>query len=374
MNTTQGLPDLMTLQNQIKIWLGLLVFSIVALWLFRGILLPFIAGMILAYLLNPLVNLLQRWRFNRNWATALVLFTVIALLVGVLLLIMPLVISQAIGLAQRLPGYATELQELGKQWLPALNEWLGLERAQQVERGIADLLTNILGFTAGLTGMLAQSGFSIIGTLGLAVITPVVAFYLLLDWEGMVRGVDNLLPMDHRSEIQGIFKEIDRSMAGVIRGQGSVVLILSLYYSISLSLTGLNFGLAIGLIAGFLSFVPYVGFITGFVLSIGIALVQFWPNWVMVVVVFMVYVIGQFIEGNILYPKLVGSSIGINPVWLMFSLFAFALMFGFVGVLLAVPLSAIAAVLTRFIIRKYRESTLYLGHNGENGGDTNPTA
>jgi len=364
----------MTLQNQIKIWAGLLVFSIVALWLFRGILLPFIAGMILAYLLNPLVNLLQKWKFNRSWATAVVLFVVVALLIGVLLLIMPLVISQAIGLVQRLPGYTSELQELANQWVPAFNEWLGMERAQQVERGIADLMTNILGFTAGLTGMLAQSGFSLIGTLGLAVITPVVAFYLLLDWEGMVRGVDNLLPVDHRDEIRGILTEIDNSMAGVIRGQGSVVLILSLYYATALSLTGLNFGLAIGLIAGFLSFVPYVGFITGFVLSIGIALVQFWPDWIMVFVVFLVYVIGQFIEGNILYPKLVGSSIGINPVWLMFSLFAFALMFGFVGVLLAVPLSAIAAVLTRFIIRKYKESTLYLGQNGDKGGDTSPTA
>jgi predicted PurR-regulated permease PerM len=202
------------------------------------------------------------------------------------------------------------------------------------------------------------------------VITPVVAFYLLLDWEGMVRGIDNLLPRDHREEIRGILHEIDRSMAAVIRGQGSVVLILTLYYATALSLTGLNFGLAIGLIAGILSFVPYVGFVTGLVLSIGIALVQFWPNWVMVLVVFLVYVVGQFIEGNILYPKLVGSSIGINPVWLMFSLFAFALMFGFVGVLLAVPLSAIAAVLTRFIIRKYKESTLYLGQNGDKGGDT----
>jgi predicted PurR-regulated permease PerM len=360
----------MTLQNQIKIWIGLLIFSIVALWLFRGILLPFIAGMILAYLLNPLVNMLQRWKFNRGWATAVVLFVVLSVLIWAFILIVPLLISQIIGLMQRLPGYISDLRALANEWVPALNEWLGPERAAQLERSIAELLTNVVGFTAGITAWLAQSGFSLIGTLGLVIITPVVAFYLLLDWEGMVRGIDNLLPRDHREEIRGILHEIDRSMAAVIRGQGSVVLILTLYYATALSLTGLNFGLAIGLIAGILSFVPYVGFVTGFVLSIGIALVQFWPNWVMVLVVFLVYVVGQFIEGNILYPKLVGSSIGINPVWLMFSLFAFALMFGFVGVLLAVPLSAIAAVLTRFIIRKYKESTLYLGQNGDKGGDT----
>jgi predicted PurR-regulated permease PerM len=180
----------------------------------------------------------------------------------------------------------------------------------------------------------------------------------------MVRGLDNLLPRDHRFEIRGVLQEIDNSMAGVIRGQGSVILVDCIYYSTALSLVGLSFGLAVGLITGILSLIPFVGFLTGLLLSVGIALVQFWPNWAMVVVVFAVYMIGQFLEGNVLYPKLVGSSIGINPVWLMFALFAFALLFGFVGLLLAVPLSAISAVLMRWAARKYRESALYLGQNG----------
>jgi len=364
----------MTLHNQIKIWAAFLLVGTLALWMFRGILLPFIAGMILAYLLNPVVNRLQRLSVNRGWATALVLFVVISVIIWVFFLIVPMVIQQGFGLVQRLPGYITSLQGLANQWVPQLNEWLGPERTQQLERGLADLLTNFLGITAGITAGLAQSGVTILTALGLVVITPVVAFYLLLDWEGMVRGLDNLLPRDHREEIRGVLQEIDQSMAGVIRGQGSVVLVLSLYYATALSITGLNFGLAIGLIAGILSFVPYVGFLTGFVLSIGIALVQFWPNWVMVVIVLAIYLVGQFIEGNILYPKLVGSSIGINPVWLMFSLFAFALLFGFVGVLLAVPLSAIAGVLTRFAVRKYKQSTLYLGRDGGDGSDKSAAA
>ena len=145
--------------------------------------------------------------------------------------------------------------------------------------------------------------------------------------------------------------EIDRAMAGVIRGQGGVILVLCVYYATALTLTGLNFGLAIGLIGGLLSFVPYVGFLIGFALSMTVALVQFWPDqWVFILVVFGIYLVGQFLEGNILYPKLVGQSININPVWLMFALFAFALLFGFVGLLLAVPLAAISGVLTRYAI------------------------
>jgi predicted PurR-regulated permease PerM len=155
-------------------------------------------------------------------------------------------------------------------------------------------------------------------------------------------------------------------MAGVIRGQGGVILVLTIYYSTALSLVGLNFGLAIGIIGGLLSFIPFVGFLTGFVLSMGVALVQFWPDdWVFVLIVLAVYMVGQFLEANVLYPKLVGQSININPVWLMFALFAFSLLFGFVGLLLAVPLAAVSGVLTRYALRKYQESALYLDAPGD---------
>ncbi len=177
------------------------------------------------------------------------------------------------------------------------------------------------------------------------IVTPVVAFYLLLDWDQMVKRIDELLPREHRKEVQYVFGEIDVAMAGFVRGQSSVVMILAAFYATALTLVDLNFGLAIGLAAGFFSFIPYVGFLVGFVLSIGVAIVQFWPDWFMVGVVFGIFMVGQFIEGNILYPKLVGRSIGVHAVWLMFALFAFALLFGAVGVLLAVPMAAIAGCL-----------------------------
>jgi predicted PurR-regulated permease PerM len=359
----------MTLRNQVLIWIAFFIVLMLALWIFRGILLPFVVGATLAYLLNPLVNQLQKWRFSRGWATAVVLLSVVAIILGLFFMLVPLVGQQVGGLIQRLPGYASDLQELARRWAPELNAWLGPEQAARLEATISDLLGRIVGFAGGITGEILASGWGVITTIGIVVFTPVVAFYILLDWEGMVRGVNNLLPVQYKDEIRGILADIDSSMAGVIRGQGSVILILAVFYATALSLAGLNFGLAIGLIGGLFSFVPYVGFAIGFLLSMGVAIVQFWPNWWMVAVIFAIYMVGQFLEGNILYPKLVGSSININPVWLMFALLAFSLLFGFVGLLLAVPLAAIGGVLVRYGVRKYKASALYLGENGDKGGD-----
>jgi len=359
----------MTLRNQVLIWIAFFVVLILLLWLFRGILLPFVVGAALAYLLNPLVNQLQRWKFNRVAATSVVLLCVITIIVSLFFMLVPLIGQQIIGLIQRAPGYVSDLQGLIARWSPEINEWLGPERAAQLQASISDLARAALGFIATLPAELVSIGYTGASVIGIAVLTPVVSFYLLLDWEGMVRGLQGLLPKEHKGEINGILNDIDKSMAGVIRGQGGVLLIDAAFYATALSLIGLNFGLAVGLIAGLLSFVPFMGFAVGFCLSVGIALVQFWPNWWMVVAVCAIFGGWQFIEGNILYPKLVGSSININPVWLMFALLAFGALFGFVGLLLAVPLAAIVGVLVRYGVRKYKASPLYTGTNGDADGD-----
>ncbi|HHY50098.1 MAG TPA: AI-2E family transporter, partial [Alphaproteobacteria bacterium] len=352
----------MTLRTQVLVWVGLFLATILLLWVFRSILLPFVIGIALAYLLNPLVTWLQKIVASRSWATAIVLLFVLALIVGFLLMLVPLVGNQLIDMIARLPRYIGDLQQVLQDLAPQLTTWLGSERAAQLEGSLTELIGRGVEIAGSITAIIATSGLNVLNTIAVLFIAPVVAFYLLLDWEGMVKRVDDLLPRQHRDEIRGVLHDIDRSMAGVIRGQGSVILVLTIYYSTALSLAGLNFGLAIGLIGGLLSFIPYVGFLTGFVLSMAVAVVQFWPDdWLFIVIVFVVYMVGQFLEGNVLYPKLVGQSININPVWLMFALFAFALLFGFVGLLLAVPLAAIAGVLTRYALRKYQESSLYLG-------------
>ena len=355
----------MTLQNQIKAWVIMFVLFILFMWVFRGILLPFIAGMILAYLLDPVADLLEKIKFSRFWATLTILVTAVAFFIGLFLFIVPPLIQQLIGLIERLPGYIAQLQlfatEYANKYAPTIIERLGEERTAEIQEWFNGALNQGIGFLVEITTRVAQSGLTLINALGLMIVTPVVAFYLLLDWDKMVQRVDELLPRAHRDEVRYVFGEIDVAMAGFLRGQSSVVTILAIFYATALTLVDLNFGLAIGLAAGFFSFIPYVGFLVGFVLSIGVAIVQFWPDWFMVGVVFGIFMVGQFIEGNILYPKLVGRSIGVHAVWLMFALFAFAFLFGAVGVLLAVPLAAIAGVLGRYAVKRYLDSPLYGG-------------
>ncbi len=352
----------MSLRTQVLVWVGFFAVTILMVWLFRPILLPFVIGLILAYLLNPLVNWLQRLKISRPWGSAIILLAVITLITTIFIIVVPPLAEQAIDLVARLPGYVTDLQQLAQQVVPALAEWLGPERTQQLQASLADLAGRGVEFVGSLTALLATSGLNVINTIALLIITPVVAFYLLIDWEPMLRRIDDLLPRDYADEIRGVLRDIDRSMAGVLRGQGSVVLVLSIYYSTALTSAGLSYGLAIGLIGGALSFIPYVGFAVGFVLSMTVAVVQFWPDqWLFILIILGVYLVGQFLEANVLYPKLVGQSIDINPVWLMFALFAFGFLFGFLGLLLAVPLTAIAGVLTRYGVKKYQASTLYLG-------------
>jgi predicted PurR-regulated permease PerM len=177
----------------------------------------------------------------------------------------------------------------------------------------------------------------------------------------MTARVDDLLPRDHAPTIRKICRDIDKTLASFIRGQGTVVLILGVYYAISLMIVGLNFGLVVGSIAGLISFIPYVGALVGGALAIGIAIFQFWGDWFSLGAVVVIFAVGQFLEGNILTPKLVGNSVGLHPVWLIFALSVFGALFGFVGMLVAVPLAASLGVIARFLIAQYKTSRLYRG-------------
>jgi predicted PurR-regulated permease PerM len=196
-------------------------------------------------------------------------------------------------------------------------------------------------------------------------VTPVVAFYLIYDWHRMIRSVDSWIPIQHRDTVRELAREVDAAIAGFLRGQTAVCLILGSFYAVALTLTGLNFGLLIGLISGLITFIPYVGSMTGLVLSLGVAVAQFWPAYGSILIVLGIFLVGQFVEGNVLAPKLVGESVGIHPVWLIFALLAFGYLFGFVGLLVAVPLAATIGVLTRFALRRYLQSSLYTGEKAD---------
>lgn len=350
----------MSLKNQIIAWVSLLVITGLFLWIFRGILLPFVLGIGLAYLLNPPVTWLTDRGLHRGFATSIVMLLFLLIVIVAILLVVPVLVQQGLGLARNMPGYFEQLQGFVEMQVPRLEQWLGPQRMEELQRGLEQMFTDVIGLVTNITGQIMQSSASLIGTLSVLVVTPVVAIYMLLDWERMVAAVDGLLPPRYKGEIRALLEEMDVALGGFLRGQGAVLLILAVYYGIALSLAGLHFGLAIGIITGLFSFIPYLGSALGFVLSIGVGLVQFWPNPAMISLIAAIYLFGQLLESYFLYPKLVGSSIRLHPVWMMFAIFAFAVLFGVVGVLMAVPLAAISGVLMRWAVVKYRNSPLYL--------------
>lgn len=349
-------------RKQIRFWLVSAVLFVGFLYLFSNILLPFVAGMALAYFLDPVADRLQRLGLSRLMATVVILVCFLVFLVLALVIIVPVLASQMADFAAKVPGYVEKLQQLVTNFNP---EWLeqrfGVDAAG-LREGLNSLLTTGFGFLTTIFQSIWSSGVALFSIASLFVVTPVVAFYMLLDWDRMVAVVDSWIPRDHVDTVRQIARDINTAVAGFVRGQGTLCLVLGIMYAVGLTLTGLNFGVLIGLFAGLISFIPYVGSLTGLVLSLGVAVVQFWPDWTMVLAVAAVFFVGQFIEGNILQPRLVGKSVGLHPVWLMFALVAFGAMFGFVGLLVAVPSAAAVAVLVRFAISRYLDSPLYHGH------------
>ncbi len=345
-------------QKQAMYWGIATAVFLVALWYLGNVILPFLLGGAIAYCLDPIADRLERLGLSR--VMAVVVITLAALLVFALLvlLVIPLLIQQAAALIDTAPDLFARLQN-----------WLTERFPQAMDEGstIRTQLSNIGAAIQSRGGALFQgvltSALTLINILVLLVVVPVVAFYLLLDWDNMVARIDDLLPRDHAPTIRQIGRDIDRTLASFIRGQGTVCLVMGIFYAAGLMLVGLNFGLVVGSLAGLITFIPYVGALIGGVLAIGLALFQFWGDWVWIGAVIAVFALGQFLEGNIITPRLVGNSVGLHPVWLIFALSVFGALFGFVGLLVAVPVAAVIGVLIRFVIGRYREGPLYQGQD-----------
>ena len=353
----------MRLGRQAAFWTAALLFCLIALWVLRGVLLPFILGLALAYLLDPLADRLERAGLSRFWATMTIILMAVLAIALVVLIAVPVLVTQLSGFLERLPSYVEQFRALvNRLQQTRIGQFLG---ARQSGAGAVDqVVSQGASWVASVLGSVWAGGQALISAISLIVVTPVVAFYILYDWDRMVGRLDNLIPRAHVETVRRLGREIDAAMAGFVRGQGTVCLVLGLFYAVALSIIGLNFGFLIGSVAGLISFIPFVGSIVGFVLSVGVALVQFWPDWIWIAAVAGIFGAGQFLEGNILQPRFVGSSVGVHPVWLMFALFAFGALFGFVGLLLAVPITAAIGVLVRFAVERYRESNLYWGQDG----------
>jgi len=334
---------------------------IVLLVLLRGILLPFVAAMAVAYLLDPVADRLEARGLSRTMATLGIVIVFFAMATAAIVLLVPVIMHQLDNFIAHLPQLLSALRDSALPWLQTVAGRLGVDLDGGVQgafRGNSEQTMKVInGLLVGLWG----GGAALFNTLSLVVVTPVVSFYLLRDWDRMIAHIDNYLPLDHAETVRSQAREIDRVLAGFARGQMLVCLVLASFYGLGLSLLGLQFGLFIGLTAGAISFIPYVGSSLGFIVAIAVALAQFWPDWIWVAAVAGLFAVGQFLEGNFIAPKLVGDRVGLHPVWIMFGLFAGGALFGFLGMLLAVPVFAVIGVLTRFTLERYRDSHLYHG-------------
>ena len=358
----------MTARRQVAFWLaGLAVFGLL-LFLLADILLPFVAGMAVAYLLDPIADRLETWGLSRTMATVVITVLFMVVTLGALFLLLPVLYNQALDLIGRAPAIAGALRDYFLSLSEGLFESLAPDQIERAREALAGFTEEIVGWLLGFGEGLWRSGLALVNLIAMLFITPIVSFYLLRDWDHLTARMDALLPRRHAQVIREQAAKINDTLAGFVRGQGLVCLILGLFYAVGLSLAGLDFGLIVGLSAGALSFIPYVGAITGFMVGVILAFLQF-DDLLRVGAVALVFVIGQLLEGNFLSPKLVGERVGLHPVWVIFGAFAGAALFGLVGVLLAVPATAVIGVLVRFAIERYETSALYRGEGGE-GGDS----
>ncbi|SMX22608.1 AI-2E family transporter [Boseongicola aestuarii] len=349
------------IREQLKYWGAAAAVFFVVLWVLGDVILPFVLGAAIAYFLDPVADRIEALGCSRAVATAIITITALLVFVILALLVIPTLVSQTAQLISTAPDMASRLQLFLTERFPDLGD-----ANSTIRRSLASIAETIQSRGGEVLNTILSSFSGVVNALVIFVIVPVVAFYMLYDWDNMVAKVDALLPRDHAPTIRKIASEVDATMAGFIRGQGTVCLILGAYYAVALMAVGLNFGLVVGFVAGALTFIPYVGALVGGVLALGLALFQFWGDWLWIVLVWAIFQSGQFVEGNILTPRLVGSSVGLHPVWLIFALSAFGALFGFVGLLVAVPVAASIGVITRFAISQYKSSLLYKGIEHKN--------
>lgn len=351
----------MRAERQVLFWLtaaGLLILTIAVL---KEILLPFIAGIAIAYFLSPLADRLAALGLNRVVASLLIVLGLGVIVVVALVLIVPVILAQAQELAAALPGEIARLSETVDAWARARfgPAFPGLDG--QLDRASSALAENWASLAGWAATSLWDRSLAIVNFLALVLVTPLVVFYLLVDWHPMLEKIDGWLPRGHAASIRTLATDMNDAVAAFVRGQGTVCLILAAYYAAALSLVGLDYGLLIGLATGALAFVPFIGWALGLLTATAVAVMQFWPEMVPILLVVGIFLAAQAIDAGFLSPTIVGSKIGLHPVWLIFALFVFSYLFGIVGTLVAVPLAAALGVLIRFALDVYLKSPVYRG-------------
>jgi predicted PurR-regulated permease PerM len=343
-------------REQLKYWGIATAVFLVLLWYLGDVLLPFVLGGAIAYFLDPVADRLERAGCSRAVATAIITVAAVLVFVVMALLVIPTLVQQTIELVNTVPQLMAQLRDFLLTQYPEV-----VEPDSTIRRSLDQIAEAVQSRGLEYLNRALASVGSLLNIVLLFVIVPVVAVYLLLDWDKLIAEIDRLLPRDHAPVIRRLAAEIDRTLSGFLRGMGTVCLILGTYYAVALMAVGLQFGLVVGFVAGLLTFIPYVGAIVGGMMAIGLALFQFWGDWFWILLVAAIFQFGQIMEGNIITPRLVGNSVGLHPVWLLLALTVFGSLFGFVGMLVAVPVAAAIGVVARFGVGQYLGSRLYRG-------------
>lgn len=351
----------MRVERQLWFWAAALIVVVSAIALLRDILLPFVAAIVIAYFLNPIADRLQTYGVKRPWAAILIVGVVAVLVALALILLVPVLVNQVRQLVTALPSeserFKAFVERLGHDWLGP-----GFPSFQTaLDRGLADLSQNWAALAGSVMASVWSRGLALVNFVSLLLITPVVVFYLLVDWHPMLERLDDALPRDHAPTIRRLAVDINDAVAAFIRGQGTICLMLGVFYAIGLSWAGIDYGLLVGLTTGLLAFIPIVGWMLGLIFASGLAIVQFWPDPTPLLKAVAVLVCGIAMDTAFLSPRFVGQKVGLHPVWMIFALFVFSYLFGLVGTLVAVPMAAAIAVLVRFAVQLYLDSPVYKG-------------
>ncbi len=351
----------MRIERQVLFWLSAAILLFASIAALREVLLPFVAGIVLAYVLNPIADGLERLGCNRRLAAAFIMLIGAVVIAIVLVLLVPLIAGQVRALAATSPDDIARAKAMLDAWLQAkLGSRFSMVQ-QGVDRALLELSQNWSAILSTIAAALWKQGMALVNIISLLLVTPVVVFYLLVDWHPMLAKIDRWLPREHEHTIRRLAGEINTAIAAFFRGQGTICLLLGAFYAVALTLAGVPYGLLIGLATGALAFIPYVGWALGLIASLILTLTVAPQDPVALAKVAGIFAAGMALDGAVLAPLIVGAKIGLHPVWLLLALFVFGYLFGFVGLLVAVPVAAAIAVLARFALERYLASSIYTG-------------
>ncbi len=343
-------------------WCSALALFLGFVWLFNDILTPFVLGVVIAYLLNPLIKRFSRKGIKRTTGAAIVTVLFYSLLIILIVVIAPIIAKESADLIDKMPEYMDKLFKLAAPYTIWFQENIGANYIADAKEFMKENASKILSISGGLAGGIAAGGQAVIGMATILILTPLVSFFMMREWPAITDWVEDLIPRQHEQMIQDIIKQIDVKLSGFIRGQLTVAFLLGLIYAIALTVAGLNYGFLIGITAGVLSIIPLVGSTVGLLISVAVAWFQT-GELTYVGIIAAIFIVGQIVEGNILSPKLLGDSVGLHPLWILFALMAGGALFGILGMLLAVPVAAVVGVLGGFAIMQYKKTPLYQRRN-----------